>query len=120
VTDELKDGQSSPYVSPFLNNFKTVLLFTSDNYIEQMSERTFLSSMGESMHSTFKNMIRISVAEGLKRMYKEYRLKKWLMVQEMANTVRRVLDGEEPVPGPHQGQLVHQGHLVYPEQHLHQ
>ncbi|XP_045169630.2 uncharacterized protein LOC123532286 [Mercenaria mercenaria] len=81
-----------------------------DQYIEQMSEQTFLSSMGECMNSTLQKMIRISVAEGLKRMYKEYRLQKWLKVQEMAKTVRRVLDAEvnptELVPQSHQDQIV--------------
>lgn len=50
--------------------------------------------MGECMTTTLRKMIRISVAEGLKRMYKEYRLQKWLKVQEMAKTVRRVLEAE--------------------------
>ncbi|XP_052272186.1 uncharacterized protein LOC127872810 [Dreissena polymorpha] len=65
-----------------------------DQYIERMSEQTFLSTLGEHMTPAFQKMIRISVAEGLKRMYKEYRLSKWLKVQEMALTVRRVLDAE--------------------------
>lgn len=65
----------------------------SDQYIEHLSNQAFVFNMGEYTTPAFQKMIRITVAEGLKRMYKEYRLTKWLKVQAMANTVRRVLDG---------------------------
>ena len=39
-------------------------------------------------------MIRITVAEGLKRMYKEYRLKQWRMLLDKAATLRRLLESE--------------------------
>ena len=39
-------------------------------------------------------MIRITIAEGLKRMYKEYRLKQWSMLLDKAATLRRLLESE--------------------------
>ncbi|KAL4238994.1 hypothetical protein ACF0H5_003698 [Mactra antiquata] len=78
-----------------------------DQYIEHLSQQTFLASMGERMTPAYKQMIRISVAEGMKRMYKEYRLAKWLKITEMAATVRRVLDAEMGQPefnSSHNGQ----------------
>ena len=62
--------------------------------------------MGEHLTPAFSKMIRISVAEGLKRAYKEYRLSKWLKVQEMAATVRRVLDAETGAYMPPMGHQV--------------
>lgn len=74
--------------------YSLLFILLSDQYIEQLSSQTFLANMGEHTTPALQKMIRIAVAEGLKRMYKEYRLMKWLKVQEMAMTVRRVLDGE--------------------------
>ena len=40
-------------------------------------------------------MIRITIAEGLKRMYKEYRLKQWQKLLDKASTLRRLLQAQE-------------------------
>ena len=45
---------------------------------------------------SISKLIRIHIAEGIKRVFKEYRLQKWLKVQEMANTVRTVLNAVAP------------------------
>lgn len=71
--------------------------------------------MGEHITPAYKHMIRISVAEGMKRMYKEYRLKKWLKITEMAATVRRVLAAEMGPPEVLMGQ---QGQLIPANQQL--
>ena len=44
-------------------------------------------------------MIRITVAEGLKRMYKEYRLKQWQMLLDKAARLRRLLEQQEREEG---------------------
>jgi len=80
-----------------------LLFLFSDAYIQQMSNQTFIMNMGEYTTPALQKMMRIGVAEGLKRMYKEYRLSKWLKVQEMASTVRQVLSGvDDNNPTPQQ------------------
>ena len=67
----------------------------SDGYIERLSEQTFVSAIGNRLAIAFQKMIRITVAEGLKRMYKEYRLKQWQMLLDKAALLRRVLEQRE-------------------------
>ena len=70
-------------------------LLISDGYIERLSEQTFVSAIGNRLAVAFQKMIRITVAEGLKRMYKEYRLKQWQMLLDKAARLRRLLEHQE-------------------------
>ena len=83
-----------------------------------MCEQMFLATMDNYFTPAFQKMIHIHVAEGMKRMYKEYRLQKWLKVQEMAATVRRVLESdldvsEDALPED-QGQIMTVGQVPVP------